>query len=182
MKWVEGLATRRDHGVASAVWPSKIREWVLLPARPRGPGQASRLNGGRRRQVGRRSELGVFSVMYSTAKSYSVCALVYGTVERTDAHIFSNKRVRKNFKSTSTVLSKYFDSTFESTVKVHRYSATICATVGIVLRPTRRLSVPYNHKSSTVHTVSSVIYKITLLVLMLYPHHLRRCDGFDMLR
>ena len=31
---------------------------------------------------------------------------------------FSNKRVRKNFKSTSTVLSKYFDSTFESTVKV----------------------------------------------------------------
>ena len=37
-------------------------------------------------------------------------------------------------------------------VKVHRYSATICATVGIVLRPTRRLSVPYNHKSCVLYT------------------------------
>ena len=86
---------------------------------------------------------------------------------------FSNKRVRKNFKSTSTVLSKYFDSTFESTVKVHRYSATICATVGIVLRPTRRLSVPYNHKLCTVHTVSSVIYKkLHYILVQLHSEYL----------
>jgi hypothetical protein len=63
-------------------------------------------------------------------------------------------------------------------VKVHRYSATICATVGIVLRPTRRLSIPYNHKSCTVHTVSSVIsknyklhypFQLSCLILLVMP-------------
>jgi hypothetical protein len=54
------------------------------------------------------------------------------------------------------------------TVKVHRYGATICATVGIVLRPTRRLSVPYSHKSCTVHTMSSVIIKLDYCIKLHY--------------
>ena len=81
-----------------------------------------------------------------------------GEWERPQSGQHGNWELRLNYEYAAMVLpycGRGWNQPY-STVKVHMFSATICATVGIVLSPTRRLSIPNNHTSRTVPTVKAL--------------------------